>query len=206
MATGPNNPFQNTQPGQPLNDPQVPKQGSSVWLWILAIIGGIGLITVIVCCGVGYWGYSKGTQMVADELKSQISDHPVIEEHIGEVQSVQMNLGAVVEEAKKQQESGDQGPPPSMVFDIKGSKGSGRILMRNEPGGQPTSVDLVLDDGSRHTIDLDQPLFQPGDAGVPEPEPLEDFDIDLGEPTDSLEPAGLGEPADSGEPAAVPAS
>ncbi|MGB7346289.1 MAG: hypothetical protein WBD20_18875 [Pirellulaceae bacterium] len=189
MSMAPNNPFENNQQDSFPGTSVQPKKGKNVWLIVLAIVGGLGLLSVMVCCGVGYWGYSKGTQMVADELQGQLTGNAVIEEHIGEINSVSMNLSAVIEEAKKQQEAGDQGAPPSMVFDIEGSKGSGRILMNNEPGGQPSEVELVMADGSRHTIPLDSPLFQPGDPGMPEPEDFENIEIDMGEPTETLEPA-----------------
>jgi hypothetical protein len=188
MSMAPNNPFENNQQDPLPGTPVRPNQGKSVWLWVLAIVGGLGLLAVIVCCGLGYYGYSAGTAMVAEEIKGQLTGHPTIEEHIGEISSVSMNLGAVIEEAKKQQEAGDQGAPPSMVFDIEGSKGSGRILMRQQAGGQTDEVELVMADGTRHTIALDSPLFQP------ETEDFDDLDIDLGEPTESLEPAAL-EPA-----------
>ncbi|QDT13881.1 hypothetical protein [Planctomycetes bacterium K23_9] len=182
MSMAPNNPFESNQPGSSNGGPVQPKK-TNTWLWVFGIIGGLGLLAVMVCCGVGYYGYSKGTQMVADEMKGQLAGNAVIEENIGEINSMSMNLSAVIEEAKKQQEAGNDGAPPSMVFDIEGSKGSGRILMKNEPGGQPNEVELVMADGSRHTIPLESPLFQA------EPEEFDDMDIDLGEPAETLEPA-----------------
>lgn len=190
MSTGPNNPFETNQQDPLPGTPVQPKKGKSVWLWVLGIVGGLGLLGLIVCCGGAYWGYNKSTQMVADELKGKLAGNAVIEEQIGEISTVAVNLSAVIEEAKKQQEAGGEGAPPSLVFDIEGSKGSGRILMKEDPG-QSSEVDLVMSDGSRFTIPLDSPLFQAGDAVMAEPEEFDEMDIDLGEPTEVPQPAGV---------------
>ena len=59
-----------------------------------------------------------------------------------------------MEEAKKKQEAGDNSPP-SMVFDIEGSKGSGQILLSEEQmQGSGGTVTLVMSDGSRHDVEM----------------------------------------------------
>ena len=80
MSMAPNDPFGNDQLGSATSGQ--PKKGRSPWLWILAIVGGLGLIGMIVCCGLMYWGYSKGTQLAAEELKKQLVGNAVIEENI----------------------------------------------------------------------------------------------------------------------------
>ena len=174
MSNNPNNPFDDNQPNQGNAQGAPPQKKSNVWLWVLGIIGVLAVGGAVFCCGGGYFAYRAGTGMMADIFKEQLVGNPVIEEHIGTIESMSMNLGATTENAENS--------PGSIAFDIGGSKGSGTILIQQQQGadGQPGigSAELILEDGSRHAIDIaDSPAVID-----------DDFKIDLGQP--DLEPAG----------------
>ncbi len=178
MSTTPNDPFGNPPsagPGQPHG------QASNVWIWVLGILGVLGVGGALVCCGGGYALYRAGTGVVAEVFKQQLSGNPVIEEHIGEIKSLTMNL------TKTSQES--ENSNGGLVFDIEGSKASGAILIRKDNSGGGTDIEsavLILADGSRHDV----PLEHFGD--------VEDFEIDLGD-VDLGVPDDLGD-SDTGVP------
>ena len=174
MSNNPNNPFDDNQPGQGYAQNVTPQKKSNVWLWVLGTIGVLGVVGALVCCGGGYFAYQAGTGMMAEIFKEQLSGNPVIEEHIGTIESMSMNLGATSANAEKS--------PGSIAFDIGGSKGSGTILIQQQPGadGQPGigSAELILADGSRHAIDIaESPAVIDDDfkidLGQPDPEPAE---------------------------------
>lgn len=121
--------------GQGMSQP--PKRSSNTWLWVLGIGGGVMLL---LCCGCGvgmYYAWQGVTGVMGGWVKEQVADDPVIKEHIGEVESVTLNLIAVGEEAERN-------PPvkgeEKLVFDIKGSKGSGKLLGSQIPQPGPGRV------------------------------------------------------------------
>ena len=170
MSNNPNNPFDVNQPNQGYAQGGPVQKKSNTWLWVLGILGALGVVGALVCCGGSFFAYKAGTGMIAEAFKEQLSGNPVIEEHIGTIDSMNLNLSATGEYG--------QSSPGSMAFDISGSKGSGTILIKQQPGadGQPGigSAELVMPDGSRHSIDI-----------VSESATIDDdFKIDLGQPDD----------------------
>tara|TARA_R110002049_G_scaffold4601_4_gene31955 strand:+ start:231782 stop:232312 length:531 start_codon:yes stop_codon:yes gene_type:complete len=173
MSNNPNNPFDDNQPNQGYAQGGPPQKKSNTWLWVLGILGALGLVGALVCCGGTFFAYKAGTGMMAEAFKSQLADNPVIEEHIGTIDSMSMSLGKTSEYAESS--------PGSLAFDISGAKGSGTVLIKQQPGadGQPGigSAELIMSDGSRHAIEID------GGSAIID----DDFKIDLGEP--DAEPA-----------------
>jgi hypothetical protein len=119
-------PYDPTNPYSTLGGPpgMHPPRKSNAWLWILGIGGGI-LGLGLLCCGcfggLFYFGWGQMNEMV----KQQIQNDPVIQEHIGEVYSVSANVMATGQEVQANP------PPPGdnvLVFDVKGSKGSGQLV------------------------------------------------------------------------------
>ena len=182
MFNRPDNPFQQGGPGTMYNDQQVKKSGSKVWLWVLGIIGGLTVIGALVCCGGGYFGYQAVTNMIAEAYKSQLQGNPVIVEHVGEIESMKLNLTTTQEQA---QSSGGM-----MAFDIVGSKSSATLLVRQAPGGDGTAIadaELLMPDGTRHDVPIDDfgddfGVEMGDDAGDgSQPTPGESIDIQLNE-------------------------
>ena len=139
-----------------------PKQSSSavVWIVVLVIVLVIGLPILAVavmflgCCGMLGLGAYAAFQLPAETIKRQYADHPAIVEHIGEIQSVSINMTATGQE---QQET--DAPPSAtvMVFDIRGSKGSGQIVVEQEPGDPP---DQAFSKATLRTTEGEFPLSQ----------------------------------------------
>jgi hypothetical protein len=134
-----------TQPGYgpPSHPPQQDSSSTIIWVVVLVLVLVVGLPILAVavlflgCCGVfGFTMYSV-SQIPAEMVKQQYNDHPVIQQHIGNIDSASLNFAATGEEQQKQQ-PGQQPPGTSiMVIDIRGPKGSGQFIGEQSPGTQP---------------------------------------------------------------------
>lgn len=117
----------------------------------------LAVILVIVVAGVGIFFLGKaGLNVVAEQVKMDIRDNPVIQEHIGEIQEIELNLKASGASAQKEQ----------FVFDVKGTKGSGQLTVKvdapedpekaqvkeGEPFMKVLSGSLRMADGTTHEI------------------------------------------------------
>jgi len=52
------------------------------------------LLCVLMCCGGGYALIGFGMNVVAEDIRMQLRDHPTIQEHIGEMESLDVNFTA----------------------------------------------------------------------------------------------------------------
>lgn len=156
MSANPNDPFNNPRG----NDPPLaygqddfanpPPRRSGNRLLIGCLIAAV--IGVLVCCGGGFMLFRVGSSMMGDMIRGEVQNSPTIVEHIGDIQSLQMNIGATGEEAQ-QAEPGQASP---LVFDIVGDRGSGQLIVfQGGPGGAIESAVLVLPDGERLPVELD---------------------------------------------------
>ncbi len=133
-----------TGPQGPYGTP--PKKKSMTWLWILLGVLGGGAVLACACCGgTSYWGMTAGALIVAKTLEG----NAVIDEHIGTIDSASFDFQATGEAGQKA--GGDQ---KILVFDVKGSKGSGRVEGRQGPDGRFESGTLTTSQG---TFDLFPP-------------------------------------------------
>ncbi len=162
----PNDPFEQAAAGQ--TAAQAPKKTSRrVWVWVIGIFGGLTFLGILGCCGGGFFLL----EFLTSTYQQQLAGNPVIIEHLGEVESMQMNLTKTAEAAENSDGN-------TFAFDIQGSLASGTILIKQDPSGDGTgieSAELVLSDGSRHQVPL----------GGNVPEVDVEFEIDAGE----IEPA-----------------
>jgi len=93
----PNNPYANTGSfGQ-----APPPKKSKAWIWILGIVGGGGILVCGCCGGLSYFAYNTGMTMIAEQTKQEIQGKPVVQEHIGTIESASPDLMAGVEETQK---------------------------------------------------------------------------------------------------------
>lgn len=170
-----------TGPGQ-----TVPPKSNAVW-WILGILGVLTVGGIFVCCGGGYFAFRFGTQAVAEAVKSSISTDPVIQEHIGNITDLSMNLTA----------TGAAGGGDKIVLDIKGDKGTGQVevVMGGDPGGQSVkSCVLILPNGERIPLAVGPAgqMTPPDDAiETTESDPLPSADTNLQDAAQETEPATL---------------
>ena len=132
-------------PGQTV---QPAPKSNALW-WILGILGVLTVGGALVCCGGGYFAFQFGTQVVADTVKSSISADPAIQEHIGDITDISMNLTA----------TGAVGGGNKMVLDLKGEKGTGQVevvMAGGGPDGQTLqSCVLILPNGERIDVAVD---------------------------------------------------
>ena len=189
MSTmNPNDPFDNqgsqssVAPSTPAGGPAAKKPRSRLLIWVIGIFGGLVFLGVLGCCGGGYFLLN----FLTGEYQRQLAGNPVIVEHLGEIESMGMNLTKTAEAA----ESSDGN---SFAFDIQGSLASGTILVKQDPSGDGTgieSAELILSDGSRYQVPL----------GGNSPQEVDfDFEIDSGEIDPGEFDAGV-ESTDQGVP------
>ncbi|MEM8668256.1 MAG: hypothetical protein AAGG48_12135 [Planctomycetota bacterium] len=145
--------------------PPVAKKSRRGCLIGCGIVSGIFLL---VCCGGGYWGYKFVTEQFGLLVKDQVAGNPVIQEQLGDVESVTFDFRATSTETQK---ANEQGNPGVLVFNVEGSKANGQLLVDQGPGNEPDfdSMTLVTEDGTRIPINAVDEL---------ENEMLEDIDMD----------------------------
>lgn len=177
MSMNSNDPFDNPNaaPGPAVNPAagqqtygqddfaQPPKKGNR---GLLIGCGVAGFLGMLLCCGgfamLGFFGLG----VVGDVVQAEVENSPTIIENIGEIDSMSLNLAATGEEAQGIQ----PGQATPMVFDVKGSKGDGKIVAQQSRTGQGIdSAVLVLPSGERLPIELAS-----GNA-----EELEDIEVEL---------------------------
>jgi hypothetical protein len=86
-------------------------------------------------------------------VKEQIQDDPVIVEHIGDIESINVNFTASGEEKNKNLKPGRN----VLVFDVKGSKGSGQVVGLQVQAPQPG---LVLEEAVLRKDGQEYPLSE----------------------------------------------
>jgi hypothetical protein len=186
MSMTPNNPFDDQQGDQDFGQSPSSRKGGKGCL-IGCAVGGF--LAVFGCCGGTVATMYFTLSVLSEEYQRQLAGNPVIEEHIGDIESMEFSWTGTVEEA---QNSGNQGAGAQIGFEIKGSKGSGRVLIEQGQGGGGNMIKsgtLILPDGTRIPIDVSA---APGETVLPD-----NFDplIATGE-VDSGDDAAV-EPADA---------
>jgi len=184
MSQAPNNPFDN-----PPEHEQQRQSGSNTWLWVLGILGGLFLLTALICCGAIYFGSQRIGGFIAETAVEEFRDDPVIQEHIGEITSSNVNFGEAIKQAS---EEGDSG---SMVFDVSGDKGSGKIIIRTDNQNQNSAV-LQMDDGTEYDLDLPQSLGGGADAATDAQETPPTGETEATEETEATGETEAGDPAE----------
>ncbi len=86
------------------------------WLWIiLGIVVGGGLTVVLVCAGLGWYGWNA----FSDQCRAALNSNVVIIEHLGEVREIEFDLVA----------SGDQPNEDVFVLKAVGANGTGVVTV-----------------------------------------------------------------------------
>lgn len=131
-----------TNPYSASTPPATPKKSNT----LLYVLGGIGAFVLLGCCGCGalaMFGGSAAFGVVANQVKPQLAADPVIQQHIGNLQSVEISLQSITQAAqnpKNQQAGRDMG------IKVKGDKGSGLVVgkLDNSNPNQPRITNGVL--------------------------------------------------------------
>ncbi len=147
FGTGGANPYANP-PG--VGAP--PPRKSNAWIWILGIVGLLGIGMVVCCGGLTWWGFSQGMTLVADMATQEVANDPTIQEHIGEITKKSVNLIRTGEEGNKRGKGENV-----LVIDIEGNEGKkGELIVQQskqpQPGNMFSKIDLRLPDGQEFSI------------------------------------------------------
>lgn len=131
------NPQPYQTPASSFYGPPPPKQGPSAGLWIGLAIGGVLLLV----CGGGCVGLVMfGLNVSEEEITAQLRDNPKLREHIGEIQSLDMDIIA----------SGAEDDDEVFVYRVKGDKGSGRLTIRE---GTNDDFDTIVEEATLRLSD-----------------------------------------------------
>lgn len=129
---------------QPFASP--PPKPSRFWLWLLGGLGCAGVLLLLCCGGMTWFGYSFGTQVLAEALKQEVAGNAVVEEHLGEIRQIKANLMESGSEKRARNSSGNV-----IVMDAEGAKGNGKFIVESSPSPTPgnffTKIELRLPDG-----------------------------------------------------------
>ena len=123
------------------------------WLWVLGGCGGALMLLTLVMCGGGIAVAMFGLNLVEEELKVQLSEHPQVQQHLGELEEFNMNLtksGAI--------DDGD-----TFIYDATGSKGSAEFTIVSSTSfdgpEEIESASMRLPDGKVIELNLDGVFF-----------------------------------------------
>jgi hypothetical protein len=129
-----------------------PPRKSNTWIWILGIIGVLG-IGMVVCCGVGgYFMFNVGMGVVQNELKNELASDPNVGRHLGEIKNLSVDLIASGQETEKRGQGAQV-----LVFNAQGSEGKEAKIIaeqsRNPQAGNMFSkIDMRLPSGEEISI------------------------------------------------------
>lgn len=151
MSFDPNatNPYSASNPSTP---PTTPKKSNT----LLYVLGGIGAFLLLVCCGCGglsMYFANFGLGQVAAQVKPQLASDPVIQEHIGNLQSTEISFQSIAEAA---QNAEHQRAGRDMGVRVKGDKGSGLVVGKmdqsNPSQARIRNAVLVLPSGESYPL------------------------------------------------------
>ncbi|WP_153555998.1 hypothetical protein [Roseimaritima sediminicola] len=134
---------------------------SSAVKWVLGILGGLAVV-MLLCCGGCFLLAKFGLDQVGNQVASQVRNDPVVVEHIGQVESVEMDF---METSRYQQETGDS---DAVVFTITGDKGTG--VLKGSQVGPNQMGDFILETGGE-SYPLEQSTSETPTIEVGEPQP-----------------------------------
>jgi hypothetical protein len=122
---------------------------------IVGIIGGSVLGVVLLCGGCCVGGYFFFTNHLTSGVRRALADNPVIQEHIGDIESLELDFAASMDHA------GDD----VFIFRIEGSKGAGLLTaacLEDGAGGFDVLWgELKLDSGETVELAPENDVFTP---------------------------------------------
>lgn len=124
--------------GSPSGPP--PKKGMSVMMILLIVFGILGGGALVCCGGCGalmYFGVGVAEEQFADQLRN----NPKLKDNIGEIESFKFNYTAPHESSIE-----------IIMFDVKGTKGSGLVTIRKTPDNKIIWAKLHTSTGNDVTL------------------------------------------------------
>lgn len=146
-----------TSPTFPQQGPP-PSKGCSKGCLVLGCLGA--LILPLICCG-GIGGVAVyGMNAFKSEVVALLAENPVVKEHVGEIQSSQVDFWKSVSH-----EGGDV-----FVLNLVGSKSAAVaevISVTNEAGDEEIrGGELILPDGTRHPLLPQEVVAEPAEPAL----------------------------------------
>lgn len=77
---------------------------------------------ILVCCGAGVWVIQFGMNVISADIENQLRDHPQIKEHVGEIQTLEVDWGKSLAEDDYD----------IWTYDIEGSKARGEVIVESK--------------------------------------------------------------------------
>ncbi|KHL55144.1 hypothetical protein [Xanthomonas cannabis] len=114
----------------------------------------IGLIGILACASVfgvvvlaaGLWLVGTGWSMFADQVRTALQEDAVVQEHIGQIRSMRVDL----------LRTGMAAEGEEFVFDVEGDRGAGRVAATWASAGADQEILseglLTLRDGTEYTL------------------------------------------------------
>lgn len=128
--------------GYPPPQPPPRRAGGNKVLWIvLGSVGGALLLGGLCCGGIIF----AGIGMVENDVAAGLRDNPTLVERIGTLDSLDVNWTL----------SADYEDPDTMVYDVRGSKGSGVVIVNSlstDDGEEIRWATLRLSDGTEFEL------------------------------------------------------
>ena len=101
-------------------------------MWIALAIGGV----LLMVCGGGCGALVVfGLNVAEEEIIAQLRDNPKLREHIGEIESLDLDIVA----------SGAEDDSDVFVYRVKGNKGAGRLTIRE---GSNDDFDTIVEEAT----------------------------------------------------------
>ncbi len=111
--------------------------GNSAGKWILISLVVVAIL-LFLCCGGCALVFQAGVGEMGDQAKLAVEDHPLMVEHIGEIDDFDFSWGETIGRAG--------GGQTRLAFEVSGSKGSGVLSAIVDTSQQPAAVlDAVLE-------------------------------------------------------------
>ncbi|MCM2372955.1 hypothetical protein [Aporhodopirellula aestuarii] len=148
------------------NEPGVaaPKKNRRTCLWIAGIVIGGGLFSLIVCCGVGLYLVQNYGSSIFEPVRGELNQLADLRSEVGNIESLSMNVFATVDEGKSN--------PDFMILDGKAEQRDFQVSVKMTNAGELQKVFLVMPDGSRKPISLDNRVGST--TVVPSPDSADD--------------------------------
>jgi len=140
---------------------------------------------VALAAGGGYLAYNKFRDMMGEEILAAVKSDPAIVEHIGDVQSFDLDMAATGQETEALKEKNELPEDSTVfVFQIVGSKGKGSLAVimgpddvaaamdsKREGGATFSAASLTMDGGQVYPLEprLPKPKAVPADTPVEKP-------------------------------------
>ena len=172
-----NDPFHSNEPAPVAGDGDSPDRDASSpkrwnWWWVLGIGASVSLLSLIVCCGLLTYGFTKMGSVFFEPIRMELNGLAEVQESVGRVDQLTMNFTASTEEGKSN--------PGFVVLDAETANGPYQFSVKIGSGGEIEQGFMINPDGTREELNLTDSNNDPAETT---------------EPAGGVQPAVINEPA-----------